>query len=134
MRAAIPRRITVWLRSRKPTDEAYVEVSRKWLKREKAMRVIAAASFAVCLILLILAGRKLLITVGWSMVDIVYSNREGPAFARGLFVGTVFGWMLSYVFRAFVWTVTGFPDLRARQLMLKFHDQLKAQGTLTDEK
>jgi hypothetical protein len=110
----------VRLRFRRPTDEEYVEICRNWLRHDKTGRVALLLSIALATIPLALMGRQFFAIMGF----ITQHEMAPVVFIVGFFFGVLFG----CVFFAVIWNVTlliaGYPQKRARELMLRFHDEL----------
>ena len=111
-----------WLRLRKLTDEEYVEMCRRWLGRDKAARVAVALCAAVAAIILVLVGRKLY------LLGLSADSKMNAAAILGFVVGVLFGSALCSTIWGLLLAIGGHPQKRIRELMLKFHDELKRRG------
>jgi hypothetical protein len=122
MAADASEKAVCWLRLRKLTDEEYVEMCRRRLERDKAMRIILVFCVAVAVILLVLVGRK------FYLMAFSGDSKMHASAILGFVVGVLFGGALCSTIWAMLLAIGGHPQKRIRGLMLRFHDELKRRG------
>ncbi|MCX5646395.1 MAG: hypothetical protein NTZ17_17195 [Phycisphaerae bacterium] len=113
-------RIAAWFRRRRFTDEEYVEHVRKWKKRWKNARIgLLIGGLGLPTTLLINIERVLCLVRSIVDSNVVYWFTSG--FQFGIVMGLGFCLGLAWLLLA----ITGALGERSKELMLKFHDDLK---------
>jgi hypothetical protein len=110
------------LRPRRLTDEEYVEMCRRWLRRDKAMRIIQVFCVAVVATVLVLVGRK------FYLMGLSGDSRINASVILGFVLGVLFEGAVCVAITGLLLAIGGHPQKRVRGLMLKFHDELKRSG------
>lgn len=95
---------------------------RRRLERDKAMRIILVFCVAVAALILVLVGRKLY------LMGLSGNSKMNAAAMVGFVVGVLFGSALCSTIWGLFLAIGGHPQKRIRELMLKFHDELKRRG------
>lgn len=94
----------------------------RWQKRDKAMRIIMVFCVAFAAIPLVFVGRKVYI------IGLSGNSKMDVSAILGFIVGVLFGGALCSTMWGLVLAIGGHPQKRVRELMLKFHDELKRRG------
>ena len=124
------RRLRVWLHVRTVDDEEYVEKCRKWLRREKTSRLVMGVGGAMFLIALVYAVVKPFAILRYFQNDTAHRT----SLVLGFIAGAPFWCALCGAIWAVIVALGGpLPQKRTRELMLRFHDELKRQGRITGD-
>ncbi len=116
------KRFRVSLHGRRPDDEEFVEKCRKWLRREKATRVAMLVCVAFLVVSLVFAVMRPFAVFGHFASD----KTNLGSFAIGFVAGAPFWCALCSAIWGLILVAGGHPR-KTRELMLRFHDELKGE-------